>query len=390
MTNFLTMTNFLYVELALLTTQEALRMHKLELDTPIAIVDLDKMEENISSMADFARDANVKLRPHIKTHKTPEITRMQLAAGAAGITCAKVGEAEVMAEAAAAKDIFIANLIVGDEKIRRLLDLAEKAKVSVAADSVEVAQPISDAATERGTKLSVMIKIDVGLKRTGVLYGEPAVKLAAKIAKMPGLELSGIYTHEGQVHKAADLEELHKLALEAGRRMAQTADMIRQAGIEIGTVSVGATPSARITCTVPGVTEVRPGTYVFNDVSQVRLGIATEENCALTVLATVISVPAPDRAVIDAGTKSLFSDKSSVFGTYGLVKGLPHVSLPRAYEEHGVLSVEPSAEKLKVGDKMEIIPNHVCPVVNLFDELVGVRNDSATVTWSVAARGKLR
>lgn len=365
-------------------------MRKHELDTPVAIIDLDIMERNISDMAAFARDTGVHLRPHIKTHKVPEITRKQLEADAVGITCAKLGEAEVMAEAAGARDIFIANLIVGDTKIRRLLDLAERVKMSVGVDSVEVGQPISDAATQRGLKLQVLMKIDVGLGRTGVLYGDPAVELAKKIEAMPGLELSGIYTHEGQVYGAASPEDLYKLAQEAGHRMVQTADMIREAGIEMDTVSVGATPSARITCTVPGITESRPGTYVFNDVYQIRLGVAEERDCAMTVLATVISVPDPDRAVIDAGTKSFFSDKSSDFGAYGLVKGMPHISLVRAYEEHGVLKVDPSAGKLKVGDKLEIIPNHVCPAVNLFDELVGVRSDVVEVTWSVAARGKLR
>ena len=365
-------------------------MHKFELDTPAAVVDLDILEENISSMADFISHTGAQLRPHIKTHKTPEIARMQLEAGAVGITCAKLGEAEVMAELAGAEDIFIANLIVGNEKIRRLLDLSERVRMSVGVDSVEVAQPISHAAAQRGLRLPMVIKIDLGLKRIGVPYGKPAVELAEKIAKMSGLELSGIYTHEGQVYSVANSEELRQLAQGAGRRMVETADMIRKAGIEIGTVSVGATPSARITCTVPGVTEARPGTYVFNDVSQTRIGVAREANCALTVLATVISVPAPDRAVIDAGTKALSSDKSSAFGTYGLVKGMPLVSLTRAYEEHGVLSTGASAEKLEVGHKLEIIPNHVCPVANLFDELVGVRDNSVKATWKVSARGKLR
>jgi len=365
-------------------------MHKYELDTPVAIINLDIMERNISDMADFAKGAGVRLRPHIKTHKVPEITRKQLEAGAAGITCAKLGEAEVMAEAAGAEDIFIANLIVGDDKIRRLLNLAERVRMSVGVDSVEVAQPISDAATQRGLKLPVLIKIDVGLKRTGVPYGEPAVQLARKIKEMPGLELIGIYTHEGQVYGAKNSEHVYEMAREAGQRIVQTADMIREAEIQIDTVSVGATPSARITCTVPGITETRPGTYVFNDLYQIKLGAAGEQDCALTVLATVISVPDRDRAVIDAGTKSFFSDKSSDFGVYGLVKGMPNVALVRAYEEHGVLEVDTSEGELKVGDKLEIIPNHVCPAVNLFDELVGVRNDNVTVNWKVNARGKLR
>ena len=365
-------------------------MRKYELDTPVAIIDLDIMERNISDMAGFARDAGVQLRPHIKTHKVPEITRKQLEAGASGITCAKLGEAEVMADAADADDIFIANLIVGEDKIRRLLDLAERVKMSAAVDSVEVSQPISNAAIQRGMKLPVLIKVDVGLERTGVPYGKPTVELAKKIKEMPGLSFSGIYTHEGQVYGARDFEHVQQLAQEAGQRIVQTADMMRDAGIEVETVSVGATPSAKVTCTVPDVTETRPGTYVFDDFFQIKLGAAAEQDCALTILATVISVPAPDRAVIDAGTKSFFSDKSKDFGVYGLVKGMPHLSLVRAYEEHGVLKVDPSAGKLNVGDKVEIIPNHVCPAVNLYDELVGVRNDVVALTWKVAARGMLR
>jgi len=365
-------------------------MHKLELDTPIAVVDLSILEENIYSMADFTRNTGVQLRPHIKTHKTPEIARMQLEAGAVGITCAKLGEAEVMAEAAGVEDIFIANLIVGDIKIRRLLNLAERVRVSVGVDSTEVAQPISDAAAQRGLKVPVLIKIDVGLQRTGVPDDGAALRLAKKIDEMPGLELSGIYTHEGQVYGATSPQHLNQLARDAGQRMVRTARMTEEAGIEIETVSVGATPSARITCEVQGVTETRPGTYVFNDFWQIKLGVAKEEDCALTVLATVVSVPSRDRAVIDAGTKSLFSDKSSDFGAYGLVKGMPHAKLVRAYEEHGVLKVDPAGGELKVGDKLEIIPNHVCPAVNLFDELIGTRNDNVILTWSVAARGKVR
>ena len=365
-------------------------MRKFELDTPVAIIDLDIMERNISDMVEFTKNVGVQLRPHIKTHKTPEITRKQLEAGSTGITCAKLGEAEVMAEAAASKDIFIANLIVGEDKIRRLLNLAERIKISVGVDSVENSQPISDAAIERGLKLPMLIKIDVGLKRSGVPFGKPAVELAKRIKAMPGLELSGIYTHEGQVYSATNYEQVQQFAWESGEMMVQTAEMIRKSGIEIDTVSVGATPSARITCTVPGVTETRPGTYVFNDFYQIKLGVVEEKDCAMTILTTVISVPDRERAIIDAGTKSFFSDKSSDFGVYGLVKGMPHVALVKAYEEHGVLKIDSSKGKLKVGDKLEIIPNHICPAVNLFDELVGIRNDNITLIWNVAARGKLK
>lgn len=367
-------------------------MNKYELDTPVAIVDLDIMEKNIYDMAGFAKSIGVQLRPHIKTHKVPEITALQLEAGASGITCAKLGEAEVMLDTIATDDIFIANQIVGEYKIQRLFKLLGSIlvnRLSVAIDSVEVAQPISDMAIQKRTKIPVLIKIDVGLKRTGVSYGEPAVDLAQKLGKMNGLELIGIYTHEGHVYGAKNPEQLKEISLESGRMMVETADMLRKSGFNIQIVSVGATPSAKITCTIPGITEIRPGTYVFNDYYQIRLGVAKEEDCAFTVLATVISTPEKGRAVIDAGTKSITSEKCADFGVYGLIKNMPHVRLVRAYEEHGVLEVDTSKGSLKVGDKLEIIPNHVCPVVNLYDELIGIRNDIVETTWKVSARGKL-
>lgn len=367
-------------------------MNKYELDTPVAVVDLDIMEKNIYDMARFAKSVGVQLRPHIKTHKVPEITALQLEAGALGITCAKLGEAEVMLDAIAVDDIFIANQIVGGYKIQRLFRLLGNILVSrliVAVDSLEVAQPISDMAIQKRTKIPVLIEIDVGLKRTGVPYGEPAVKLAQELSKLDGLELVGIYTHEGHVYGAKNPEQLREISLESGTMMVETADMLRKSGFNVQIVSVGSTPSAKITCTIPGITEIRPGTYVFNDYYQIKLGVVKEEDCAFTILATVISTPERGRAVIDAGTKSFTSEKCSDFGVYGLIKNMPYVRLVRAYEEHGILEIDTSNGNLKVGDKLEIIPNHVCPVVNLFDELIGIRNDVVETTWKVAARGKL-
>lgn len=365
-------------------------MHKYELDTPVAIVDLDIMEKNINDMADFAKNAGVAMRPHIKTHKVPVIAMKQIKAGANGITCAKLGEVEVMLNSTNVTDIFVANMLVGEDKINHLLKLSEKAKISVAVDSVEVAQPISDSAMKRGMKIPVIIKVDVGLQRTGVLYGKPTVELAKKLIKMNGIELIGIYTHEGHVYGAETFEDVKRIGLESGQMMIQTAEMLKEANINIDVISVGATPSAKIACTVKGITENRPGTYVFNDYYQIRLGVAEEKDCALTILATVISVPSEDRAVVDAGTKSFTADKSQAFGVYGWIKGMPDVQLVRAYEEHGVLKFDPAKTKFKVGDKLEIIPNHVCPAVNLFDELVVVKNDIVQDMWKVSARGKLK
>jgi len=363
------------------------------LDTPVVAIDLDILERNISRLVELARPNHIRLRPHIKTHKVPEIADMQLKAGAVGITCAKIGEAEVMCEKSAATDIFIAYQIVGEEKIRRLLKLFDHPNLkslSVGADSIEVAQPISDAARRRGLKIPVILETDVGYPRTGVPAGRPTLDLARKIEKMPGLTLSGLYAYEGQVYNAKSPREMRRLALEACQRLLETAELLRRSGIPVDIVSIGATPAARFTSAVPGITELRCGTYVFNDQMQIKFGSAKERDCALTIVATVISVPSVQRAVIDAGTKSLTSERASEFGVFGLVKGRPDLRFINANEEHGILRMTSTQRRLKVGDRLEIIPNHVCPVMNLHDEVIGIRNGRVEAVWAVAARGKIR
>ncbi len=367
--------------------------HKDDLDTPVVAIDLDIMERNISWLAELARANHIQLRPHIKTHKIPEIADLQLKAGAIGITCAKIGEAEVMIGKSKANDIFIAYQIVGAEKVRRLLKLAEHPKLkrlSIGADSVEVARPISDAARRRGLKIPVILKTDVGFSRTGVPAGRPTLDLAWKIEKMPGLKLAGIYTYEGQVYRAKTPRDMRPLAHGACQRLTETAELLRKSGIVVDTVSVGATPAARFTSKFPGIMELRCGTYVFNDQMQILCGSAEAGDCALTIVATVISVPSSDRAVIDAGSKSVTSENISKFGVFGLIKGRPDLRFVGANEEHGMIKMTSPQRKLKVGDRLEIIPNHVCPVMNLHDEAVGIRNGRVETVWAIAARGKIR
>jgi D-serine deaminase-like pyridoxal phosphate-dependent protein len=376
-----------------------------ELDTPAFVVDLDVLEGNVRSMAEHARQHGVRLRPHAKTHKTVEIARMQLAAGAPGLTLAKIGEAEALLDAGAAagaplplEDILLAFPIVGDQKLGRLLDLAEHLTVSVALDSPDAASQLGAAAAARGRRIGVLVEIDTGGRRCGVLPGEPALALARRIAKTPGLALRGIMTHEGHAY-AATPTTLREVSQQAGRVMVELAALLRADGHEAPVVSVGSTPSARHIAEVPGVTEVRPGTYVFQDYNQVRLGVATVEACAGTVHATVIATPAPDRAVVDAGTKAVAADRGMVGGVtpvqqegYGLVKGQPGWFFARASEEHGVLLRQNGggADDLRVGDRVELIPNHICPAVNLYDRLV-VQQDGVVVGgWEVAARGRSR
>jgi D-serine deaminase-like pyridoxal phosphate-dependent protein len=349
-----------------------------EFETPALIVDAARMRANIDAMAAVARESGVALRPHAKTHKMPEVGALQLAAGAAGLTVAKLGEAEVFADAGC-EDLVIAYPLVGESKLARLAALARRARVSVAVDSLEVAEAISAA----GAEVGVRIEVDSGQHRAGVAPGDVA-ELARAIAALPGLRLEGVLTHEGHAYATDDLAAAtHAVAELMARAGADT-------GVRDPVVSLGSTPTARLAAREPGVTEIRPGTYVFHDRTQVAHGAARPEDCAATVLATVVSRPAPDRAVVDAGTKALSSDRLNAPGApadFGaLTSGWPVV---RASEEHGVVAVPPGGE-LRVGERVRIVPNHVCPVVNLFDEAVVVEDGAVVATWRVAARGLSR
>jgi D-serine deaminase-like pyridoxal phosphate-dependent protein len=376
-----------------------------ELDTPAFVVDLDILERNVQSMADHARQHGVRLRPHAKTHKSVEIARMQLGAGALGLTLAKIGEVEALLESAAAageplplEDVLLAFPIVGARKLGRLLDLAERLAVTVSLDSADAASQLGAAAAGRGHEIGVLVEVDTGGRRCGVLPGEPTLALARHVATTPGLTLRGIMTHEGHAYGATPAT-LREVSQQAGRIMVELAGLLRADGHEAPVVSVGSTPSARHIAAVPGVTEVRPGTYVFQDYNQIRLGVATVDECAGVVHATVIARPAPDRAVVDAGTKAVAADRGMVGGItpvqqegYGLVKGQPGWLFARASEEHGVLERrgEGHAADLRVGDRVELIPNHICPAVNLYDRLVVQRDGVVQGSWAVAARGRSR
>ncbi|MGE3911081.1 MAG: alanine racemase [Chloroflexota bacterium] len=370
-----------------------------ELDTPAFVVDLNVLERNIQSMADHARQFGVALRPHAKTHKTVEIARMQLAAGAMGLTLAKLGEAEALLsnvpdgqEPLPLNNLLLAFPIIGNQKLPRLLDLARRLRVTVSLDSLDAAQQIGAAASASGQEIGLLVEVDTGGRRCGVLPGEPTLALAREIDRTPGVRFEGIMTHEGHAY-AASPATLREVSQEAGRVMVQTAKLLRADGHETPVVSVGSTPSARHIAEVPGVTDVRPGTYVFQDYNQVRLGVATVEECAGTVHATVIARPAPDRAVVDAGTKAVASDRNMIVVDregYGFVKGQPGWFFARASEEHGVLlrQEDGHADDLRIGDRVELIPNHICPAVNLYDRLTVQRGGEVVGAWSVAARGR--
>lgn len=358
------------------------------LDTPTLVVDETIMHHNIAEMAALARSMGVALRPHIKTHKTPEIARLQLAAGAVGITCAKVGEAEVMVDAGI-DDVLLAYPVVGAIKIRRLLALMERARVIVALDTRDAAEALSDAMAAEDRLLDVYLEVNTGQDRAGARAGDEAVRLGLEIARLPGLRLIGVMTHEGHANVQPP-ESIEQVALDAGRKLVETAEHLRAQGVEITTVSVGSTPASSYTPTVPGVTEMRPGTYVFRDTSGFRYGIFGPDHCAARILATVVSRPAPDRAVVDAGSKTLSLDKTPAHPGHGYIVGHGAAVIDRLSEEHGVVVIPEGEPGLRVGDRVEIIPNHVCPVVNLMDELTIIRDGHVTDTWRVAARGKIR
>src|SRR5215212_710024 len=358
--------------------------------TPYILVDGAKMERNLLKMADVASGNGVALRPHVKTHKIPGIAREQLEAGAAGITVAKLSEAEVMADSGI-EDIFIAYPLVTEAKIRQAVRLGERVRLVVGVDSLEGAKRLSEVA--EGRNLEVGLEVDTGLRRSGVPLDE-AVGLASEIEAMGNLDLTGIYTYRGAVLGGAKTLELEKAGLEEGQLMVSLAEHMRERGIGIDDVSVGSTPTAEHVAKVEGVTEIRPGTYVFYDRMQARLGACSLEECAAVVVCTVVSRPAPGLVIIDGGSKTFATDvgpgaEPLNLEGYGHVVGYPNAVLKRLTEEHGMLSVDEGCD-LEVGDTLQIIPNHICSTVNLHDEVYIVGEEGVVEETRVEARGKVK
>ena len=359
------------------------------LDTPLIAVDLDLLQRNIAEMAALAASHGVALRPHAKTHKSPHIARLQLEAGAVGLTCAKLGEAEVLVEQGGLTDILIAYPIVGDIKIQRLLQLLERARVIVAVDTHQAAAVLSQAISANDRALEIYVEVNTGQDRAGARAGQEAVDLAVAVSRMPGLRLVGIMTHEGHAGFSSP-DDIALIAENAGRALVGTAERIRGQGIEVAHVSVGSTPASWFTPRVPGITEMRPGTYVFHDNNAFRHGRIGPDRCAARVVSTVVSRPAPNRAIIDAGSKALALDPSPSHPGHGFIVGHPNATIARVSEEHGVVTLPQPEPGFDVGDRLEIIPNHICPAVNLTDELVIIRDGHVVDHWPVAARGKVR
>jgi D-serine deaminase-like pyridoxal phosphate-dependent protein len=358
------------------------------LDTPVMVVDETIMQTNIDEMQSLANSLGVKLRPHIKTHKTPQIALRQIAAGAVGITCAKLGEAEVMVDAGI-KDVLIAYPTIGETKIKRLLALQERARVIVGVDSHDAADQLARAMTRAERVLDVYIEVDTGQHRSGVPVGAEAVKLGLEVARHPGLRLVGIFSHEGHANTKPK-EAIAEVAVAAGEALVETAEELRRQGVPLEEVSVGSTPAAAYTPGVTGVTEMRPGTYVFRDTSGFTYGIFGVDRCAARVVATVVSHAAPDRCIIDAGAKTLAMDKGPGHPGHGYIVGHPGAIIHSLSEEHGWVQIGADDPGFTIGERVEVIANHICPAINLHDELVIVRDGVVVDTWPVAARGKIR
>lgn len=359
-----------------------------DIDTPFVYVDLNKLERNIGDMAEFAKENNLSLRPMVKTHKSIFIGKLQERYGIDGIQCAKIGEAEVFSEGGF-EDIFISSEIIGETKLRRLHNLSKRIKkLIVAVDSIEGIRFLSD---EFGMdRIHVRIEIDSGHGRCGV-KPEDAVVLAKEIEKHDSLILDGVFTHGGQVYHAKDKEDLKRKALEEAEGVIKAKKILEDKGIKIKTVSIGSTPSVKISGKVKGVTEIRPGNYVFYDMKQVLLGTVPINRVSLGVVTTVISRPTDERIIVDAGAKTLSLDSVIINGekVYGFIPDYPEAKIFALSEEHGWIKI-PRDYPIKIGDRLKIIPAHSCLVINNFDEIYGVRRGEVEKVIKIDAKGKIK
>ena len=364
-----------------------------QFETPCLVANFSIVKRNIRKMQDLCNRYGCLLRPHIKTHKSVEIARMQVNAGAVGITCAKVSEAEVMAEGGLL-DIFIAYPIIGQVKIDRAMALAKKVKrLILAVDSFEGARAISGAAKKHGQDVEIRLEIDTGAKRTGVPMQEAAL-LAAKIANLPNLRLTGLYTFKSMFHNSLPTTDSREAAKEECELLDQVKKTLALQGISILDLSAGSTPTGPDCAATGLVNEIRPGTYVFNDQMCLQNNACGPEDIAARIIATVVSAPAPEYAVIDGGSKTFPTDialnkEPLNLHSYGYVKGRGNLRLDRVNEEHGMIRTDDgSPTGLNVGDILELIPAHICTAVNLQNHIY-VEEGGTVRKLSVDARGKL-
>jgi D-serine deaminase-like pyridoxal phosphate-dependent protein len=368
-----------------------------DLRTPCVLVDRGRVERNVERMQTMASAGGKRLRPHAKTHKSVNLARLQLARGAIGICCAKLGEAEVFADAGI-EDIRLAyplNPVNAD----RVLALLDRTRLSFIVDHADVARAWSEAMQEAGREVDVLVKVDVGLHRCGIdPSSHGAAELVARIAGMPGLRFRGLLSHAGHAYGAATRDDAAAIARAEASTLSTLAGQVRALGVAVEEISVGATPTAQFSADEPHITEMRPGNYIYLDRMQVALGVATWDDCALTVLARVVTTHAPDRVILDSGSKTLSSDLARGPGNtagYGAVlSALDSVAqdeslvIERLSEEHAaVRALRPS--RLEPGDLVRIIPNHSCVVSNLVDSVWLVDGGEVVEQMDISARGRI-
>jgi len=358
-----------------------------ELETPVPLVDLDRLARNLDRAASYATEHGLSLRPHIKTHKSPRIASEQLRRGAVGLTCATPFEAEVMS--GVCDDLLVAYPPVGQPRASRLASLSETVKLTVALDSARAVDDIAAAARESDRPIGVYVELDLGMHRVGLPRVEDALTLARAVRDKAPLEFEGIAFYPGHVREPVDKQSESLASL--GRAIAHAIETFDRAGCRPSVVSGGSTPTLWHTHELPGVTEFRPGTYVYNDRTTAAIGACAWDDCAFTVLATVVSTAVPGQAVVDAGSKAL--GREPMRGTdaadgFGALLDRPEVVVKSMSEEHGILDLARTDWRPVVGERVRIVPNHVCIVVHLNDTIVGVRGEAVETTWPVAARGR--
>jgi len=364
-------------------------MNYQEIDTPALLIENKIMLGNIEKMQKIANASGVKLRPHTKTHKIPEIAKLQIEHGASGIAVAKLSEAEIMADAGI-DDIQIANIIVSEKKIERLLELHGKLKsISCNVDSIESAKAIAEKFDKSETWLDVFIEINSGQNRSGLSEYKDIYNLAKFIQDLPGINLVGLFTHAGHAYAANSQEEIKEIGIKEAELLIEISERLMDERIYIAQISVGSTPTAPYCSKVEGVTEIRPGNYIFHDIIQTKLGACSIDECALSVLATVISIPDSNRVIIDAGAKALSKDKGASEKLspegHGYVIGKECI-IERLNEEHGI--IVHNGESFSIGEKIRIIPNHSCVVINLFDTATLIENNKVIRQYEIKGRGK--
>jgi D-serine deaminase-like pyridoxal phosphate-dependent protein len=363
-------------------------MHVSELETPALLIDLDIMERNLQKVAGYAREHNLRLRPHTKTHKIPALGRMQIELGAAGLTVAKVGEAQVMLNASP-PDLLVAYPVIGQSKLNRLMEVAKQTNITVSLDSIYAAQQLSDAASSAQIEIGVLAEFDVGLGRVGVEPSELA-SLVREISKLPKLRFEGIAFYPGHIKLMDD--EGHQAVRKLNVLLDGILRDLNQAGFPARIVSGGSTPALFQSHEIECLNEIRPGTYIFNDRNTVLSGACEPGDCAASILTTVVSTAKLGQMIIDGGSKTFSSDRPITGDevSFGSILEAPQAVFTRMNEEHGYVDIRETGRDFRVGDRVHVVPNHICVAMNLHECVYGIRGDEVEHVWRVEGRGKLQ